>query len=564
MSGTYRKMNLNFRNPIEFIVIIILLLYSMVVTNAYFLNFFDLNMSVFNITFILVIEFVLFISLSNIKFAFEANSTIYCLGIFSIVFIYSFSHSPDFMPVSFSVDAVHHYVLMDYFYDHESLPDLSYSYYMQEMVQYPYGPSLFTVYFSKIFGIELVKVMQILVFAAAGLLAVLVYLIGGELLHEYDIPAKSKDIISIAGPFMLFSIPKYFIGQYLESFYYSMVFGSVLVLGTLLAFQKIERKEYAWINLYFILSLGIIFTYPLFIIIPVFAAAIWLFFKSNNRKLLGNKLIFTYLILLSGVFILYSLERINIGKAILLNEGYTLVPDISNFNPIFIILVISGIILYGIENEEEGVKRIAIIYIVILFLEPYFFLFINKFGLIAKYFAYKTMYLQVLIMSPFICIPIAYLIKHIDNYNFINKKRFSDICLFGTLFIITLFSLYTLAAYQVNSQPILTINDIKLSKYTANYRFENNMADGNITIIAPNLASYWIGNGFLHMEKEYAIQKFLTNKKMGTIEEWMNNTKSSYLLTRIEYININYFKNNVNFKFLIEHREGNTVLLKKT
>ena len=376
-----RKTILNFRNPIELLIIVFLILYSFVVINGYFLNYFNFHLNVINITFVLTIEIILFILFFEIKLTSYRKSIIYCLVIFAIVFIYSLHNSPAFLPISYSVDAVHHYVLMDYLYIHESLPNLNNSYYMQEMVQYPYGPSLFTVYISKIFRIELVETMQILAFVVAGLLAVLAYLVSKELLIEYDLPTGYEEILSLVSPFMLFSVPIYFFGQYLnDSFYYSMIFGELLVIGTLFTLLKIEtsghskNNEKTWLNFYFILCLGIIYTYSLFLIIPLLAAAIWLSFNSNIRKLLNFKHIFIYTVLLAGLFIIYSLERFNIGKAILQNEGSAVVPYISNFNPLFIILVISGIFLYGIENEDR-IKRIAFIYVVVLFIETYVFLF---------------------------------------------------------------------------------------------------------------------------------------------------------------------------------------------
>ncbi|PWB51248.1 MAG: hypothetical protein C3F06_10540 [Candidatus Methanoperedenaceae archaeon] len=331
------KTILNFKNPIELLIIIILVLYSLVVINGYFLDYFHFHLNVINITFVMAVEIILFILFFKIKLTSYRKSIIYCLIIFAIVFIYSLYFSPAFLPISYSVDAVHHYVLMDYLYNHESLPNLNNSYYMQEMVHYPYGPSLFTVYISKIFGIELVETMQILVFAAAGLLAVLVYLIAKELLNEYNLPTGYEEILSLASPFMLFSVPTYFFGQYLnDNFYYSMIFGELLVIGTLFTLLKIENKEKAWINFYFILCFGIIFTYTLFLII-------------------------------------------------------------------------------------------------------------NIYGLIAKYFAYKIFFLQVLLSSSFIAIPIAHIIKHMDNHDFKYKKIFSEITLFGSLLIIIFISTYTLA-----------------------------------------------------------------------------------------------------------------------
>ena len=105
------KTILYFKNPIELLIIIILVLYSLVVINGYFLDCFNFHLNVINITFVLAIEIILFILVFEIKLLSYRKSIIYCLIIFAIVFIYSLYFSPAFLPISYSVDAVHHYVL---------------------------------------------------------------------------------------------------------------------------------------------------------------------------------------------------------------------------------------------------------------------------------------------------------------------------------------------------------------------------------------------------------------------------------------------------------------------
>jgi len=107
-----QKTILDFKNPIELLIIIVLILYSLVVINGYFLNSFNFHLNVINITFVLAIEIIPFILFFEIKINSYRQSMIYCLVIFAIVFIYSFHNSPAFLPISYSVDAVHHYVLM--------------------------------------------------------------------------------------------------------------------------------------------------------------------------------------------------------------------------------------------------------------------------------------------------------------------------------------------------------------------------------------------------------------------------------------------------------------------
>jgi hypothetical protein len=141
------KKAFSFRNPVELLIILSLLFFSLFVFNGYLLNIFNLPLNIANSTLLLIID-VIILALNSKKvkifLALDLKLTVFCVVVFLIVIFYSAYHSPDYLPLSGSSDAVHNYVLIEYLYNHESLPNLNQSYYMGEMVYYPFGPSLVT------------------------------------------------------------------------------------------------------------------------------------------------------------------------------------------------------------------------------------------------------------------------------------------------------------------------------------------------------------------------------------------------------------------------------------
>jgi hypothetical protein len=547
---------ISFNNPVELLIIILLILFSLFVLNGYLLDALNLRLKMLNITLLLVVETLPFLAIfKNVRVFFDIKSFMVCAGLFSAIVLFSIHFST--MPVSGSVDAVHHYVLIDYLYNHESLPTWDYMYYMGEMVQYPFGASLVTAQVSRILDVVSVRIMQPLAGVVAGLIGVLVYLIALEFLEGYGTSSDFKWIMALVSPFLLLFIPDYFLGQYFASFFYSMMFGELLVLGTLLALMKIEKGEVYWIYIFFILNIGIIFTYTLFIVTPLLAAGIWLLVNKEPRKYLDFKQCFFFFLLLVGLFAIYSYERFDVGKSILQHEGAALVPSTSNLNVIFIILVSAGIILYIIENYRAA-RGAVVVYTLTVFLEILLFVFLNHYGLIAKYFAYKMFYLQTFLLSLFASIPLTRLVKHLDN---ISKKRHLTILCYGSIPIILsiIVLIYMTLMPQVNIRPVITMDDLKISQCAATYRFEGNLTDDNITIIAPKIKAYWIANGFLHMDKNYAINEYLL--KEHNLNEWLNNKNSSYLIISRTKLLPDFIKTH---HLIVRNREGNVLFLQKT
>jgi hypothetical protein len=154
--------------------------------------------------------------------------------------------------------------------------------------------------------------------------------------------------------------------------------------------------------------------------------------------------------------------------------------------------------------------------------------------------------------------------------NLRNKKWLSLFIVYGITLVIIFISLSNLVAYTVNTKPILTMEDIKISQYIEKYSFEYNLTDYNITVIAPNIKAYWISSAFLHMNRDYAVNEYLL-KKDHIFIDWLNNKNSSYLVAALTDItcesvaekNVTTWLERKEGNIELVHKEGNMVFLKK-
>jgi hypothetical protein len=332
-----------------------------------------------------------------------------------------------------------------------------------------------------------------------------------------------------------------------------MIFGELLVLLSLLALMKSEAGNNSWMMFFMVFNIGIIYTYTLFIVIPVLAFILFVFLNKNKIPLISDKKILISGFIVFFLFIVFSIQRLSVGIQILQHSGSTVEFGISNFNILFIILVVSGCILF-LKKTSVNLKSTFSIYLFVIFLEYFAFIFLNHFGIIALYFANKLFYILILVVSVITTIPVIFVIRHIQNI------QYQRLAAFGLVSLIGLFSVYSLLTYPVASQPLVTNDDVIFTKNVETYLYNNNISYNNLSIISGTFKGYFFAL-LLHMDKDFAVKNYLL--KPTAFNDWLGNQNSSYGIG--EMINASYPE-----KFLISNvtleivvREGQRVLLKK-
>jgi hypothetical protein len=409
---------------------------------------------------------------------------------------------------------------------HERLPLLTSG--LGEMVQYPFGPSLFTSVMAKIFSLPLMTMTGILAAVISALIVLIVFLLGRKLLEKYTAEKNLADAGALVSAFMVFSVPSYFLDQYCGNFYYSMMFGEVLVLITLLALMNAQNGSRVWMVIFVLTTMGIIYTYTLFIIIPVSALVLFTFLNPDLARVLSDRIVLFSGVLVASLFLLFTFERITIGSHILQHEGLTVELDIMNFNIVFIFLVIFGVIL-GLKYVPGYLRSALFVFYIVIIAEYFAFIFLNHFGLIAVYYANKILYLLVLVFSVSTCLPVVCIIRHI------HKEPLRTAATISLIGLIGFFSLFVALTFPLASKPVVTNEDVVFAQKSEAYLQENNISYQNLSITAGELKGYWLGL-LLHMDKSYAQKHFLDNAT--PFNDWLKDPDARYVAG--EMVNASY------------------------
>jgi hypothetical protein len=541
-----------FSNILECGIVFLCILYSLMCLDAYFLDAIHLKLSLSNLSLLLGVELLLLGSVvyKKIHLVTEIKTAFYGIFVMLISFLISLNISPSLLPTSWSSDYPNHYILIDFLSRNEQLPLLTSG--LGEMVQYPFGPSLFTSVVAKIFALSLMTAAGVIAATISALISVTVYLLAQELLKKYSLKNNLTDAGALVSAFMVFSVPVYFLDQYCGNFYYSMMFGELLVLISLLALMKVETGDTSWIFIFLLAAMGIIFTYTLFFIIPAVALLFFAFLNPDKIRVLLDRFTIISALLVAILFLLFSYERMSIGRHILQNEGLTVELNLMNFNIIFVILVISGIILC-IKIIPAYLKSALFVYYLVIIAEYFTFLFLDHFGIIAVYFANKIFYLLILVLAVSAGIPVIFTIRQIEKDHL---RTIALICIIG---LIGFFSLFVALTYPVRTIPVVTSEDAIFSQKAEEYLNQNAIPYENLSITTGPLKAYWF-RLLLHMDKNYA-QQFLD--KPTSFNSWLKNEDARYVAG--EMVNNSYpeFFEMGGVRLQIVVREGQKVLLKK-
>ncbi|OPX65203.1 MULTISPECIES: hypothetical protein [unclassified Methanoregula] len=542
-----------FTSLMEFSIVLFCVAYSLFCVNAYLLNAVSLRLSVFSLSILLIAELALLGRAARSKIIIQRGyrTTAWAILVFLLSLGISLNKSPSLLPISWSADYPNHYILIDFLSTHEQLPLLTSG--LGEMVQYPFGPSLFTAVSAKMTGLSLMTMTGVLAAFIAAILAVMVYLLARKFLDWYETRSAMADAAAMVSAFMVFSVPSYYIGQYCGDFYYSMMFGELLVLLTLLALMHVEAGERLWLYVFIIATAGIIFTYTLFIVIPVCALIFFTILNPEKIRQVFDRFNLAAALFTAVFFVLFTFERMSIGTHILQYEGVALEPDLLRFNLIFIGLIVCGTIL-SLKCIRGFTKNAISVYCGIVIAECLGFFLLSQYGIIAAYYAKKTLYLLVLLLPVVASLPVLYAVRRGVG------EKHRSIALYGIIGLIGIFSLYTALTFPVQEKPVVTPEDAIFAQKAETYLRNNNIPYQNLSITTGELKGYWFGL-LLHMDKNYVSQRFLANAT--PFSEWLLDPDARYVAG--EMVNATYpeFFEMKGIRLQIVVRQGQKVLIRK-
>jgi hypothetical protein len=542
-----------FSSILEFCIVFLGIVYSLFCFNAWLLDAGQLKLSVVNLIFLLGVELLLLGSVAYKKIQVIAGikTCLYGILVFILSFLISLNVSPALLPISWSSDYPHHYILIEFLSTHEQLPQLTSG--LGEMVQYPFGASLFTSVAAKIIPLSLMTMMGFLAAVVSALIALIIYMLGRKLLEQYTDEKNLTDMVALVSAFMVFSVPVYFLDQYCVNFYYSMIFGELLVLLTLLALMNAESGSRPWMYVFILATIGIIFTYTLFIVIPASALVLYAILNPEKTRVLADRIFIVSGLLVMTIFLLFSYERLGIGTHILQYEGLTVEPNIMNFPLLFIILVISGIIL-GLKFVPGYLRSALFVYYIVMIAEFFAFIVLDHYGLVAIYYANKIFYLLVLALSVSASFPVYYVIRYIGKEQY---RTAAAVCIIALIGIFSLFIALPFS-FPASGKPIVTNEHVIFTQKAEVYLRDNNIPYENLSIHPANLNGYWL-RLLLHMDKDYA-QKQISNPIL--FSDWLKSQDARYVVCEMDKSYPEFFEiQGVRIQIVV--REGQLVLVRK-
>lgn len=252
---------------------------------------------------------------------------------------------PSLLPLGLSVDAVHHYQLVQWIAEQRSLPATDEEAQMRlgEMTNYPPGLTLLVVAASDALGIPPLRVMYPLVAALGALTAAMVALLAAAVAGRRTALGAAAGIVAVL---LLLGHRTYALEAYIDHSYYTMVLGVLLVLlaaGWLILEPGLTAAGALQLGLVLAALLAV---YPLWWPIPAALAAGVLLLRpstSARRPVIPS----SFLVFVpSIVFGLVDVPaRLGVGQSVLAHEGLVAPPTPHSLLPLLLGLLCAPLAL---------------------------------------------------------------------------------------------------------------------------------------------------------------------------------------------------------------------------
>jgi hypothetical protein len=243
---------------------------------------------------------------------------------------------PSLLPLGLSVDAVHHYQLVNWIAEHGAFPPLDGAArgLMGEMVAYPPGLALVVIATAALTSRPPIDVLYPTVALLGGLSAALVTLLA---VGSAARPSWRALPLALVGLLLLLAHRVYTLEAYTDQSYYAMVLGVVLLLlagGWLIVEPRLTRAGAAQLGLALAALVGV---YPLWVAIPGALALLVLGLAAGRWR---HKLLLGVLALgpAAGLALLDLPARLDVGQIVLAHQGLVALPSLPNLIPVLLAL----------------------------------------------------------------------------------------------------------------------------------------------------------------------------------------------------------------------------------
>lgn len=517
-----------------------------------------LNFQRLSVIIALVIIFLLMYDYKS-KLNFNKKEIIQCT--FVIIAFFFIGIMPvlfSFYPINHSVDFVHHYSLLNYIYEHQTLVKQAEGN-LGEMYRYPFGIDLIQAYLSWLTGIDTLRMGHIFLTLIFSLTSLSFF----GLLEKIFIKKVNGNIVAFCSPFLLLVLKDYSLLEYWGHYHSSQMFGTLIILTSMLILSEIENNKLLEMSL-ILGSITLMLTFPLWIAILNFFVMLFYILRKIPKK--KKILCVVYFIVPQiAIFIVYYLQGyVSSSIGISSNNGGTTLPSIASFGGyIYVILFIIGIAVFlkTLIKKEIAITSVEMIFglaftgIVIQFISLKVLI---KVGFGSEYMVTKIFFLVKYFYVAIIAFAILEMSKHIRISRF-NKRfqYFMTSCLFLIGLCISLLFLLP----KTNS--LINQGEYKLASQVKNDNIRNNM------MLYPYpespVTSYLIYTGIWKEDRflNSMSYNYLFNNNIPNIMEWINGSgNEEYAL--IGNVKMQLVKSNLLKYVKIINSYGNSVIVKRT
>ena len=424
---------------------------------------------------------------------------------------------PHLFPISASVDAVHHYQLIDYIYEHRGLVhDPAAGLNLGEMTVYPFGATLVTAFLAWATGAPPIALMHPVVSACLGFTALLVYALSSELLRgdALRVPA------SLVAALLLFVPYEYSVGQFVANYYLTQMFGQVWLLALLFWLVRLDATRRRF---YLVPMLGagsaLALSYPTWL--PSFtltlAAMLWLRRDDAIRRRLTDGVLF--LVPIGILLVLFLKDRWQGGLGIIRHEGATELPSIHGVGVLFAVLTLAGLALSLRHRRFAAPLVLLSIYVAQMAL-TYALACLH---ITSYYSAHKMWYQLVLLAAPFAGLTLARAPHILGGAGFAERRK--------PLLAIALLAVLIPSLDKAVSNGRPRVPPLGPELYEAAVWARDHLSEQKLAhVTGSHLAPYWIQIGILKGPRSRSETSRLLSTPVGYVDWYWDHQQPDYAI----------------------------------
>ena len=446
----------------------------------------------------------------------------------------------DLMPTSFSVDAPHQHLLVNYIYQTESFPDdIGYLYIYDD---YPIAASAWAAFSARVLGVLPARTMFPLVALLVAAQVMVVYGVSVELLPR----RPSSHAIATLAALAVFLPYRYTLGAFTDSFFSNMIVGNLLVLLTMWVITVREKLHPAFtFGVALLLVFGCLNSYPAwlpFVLVPALASILLDRRMTMRQRLATASLMAGMAALLTIVAVLDQWDFITWFAPV---RDRRLLPGWESLGGLFLLPVFGGIWIVVRKWKQMLGFALFLALDLALVAALYAVALLDK---LALYIPDKTFYFNVFVLAVLIALSLNWLwerlvqavTKRLLKGSMPSQAETSssgssvassshalgsrNSLIVGVAMLAICLSAITLLNRQYPAQSRYPIT---LDEYRIGYQLAEETPDAQMAfLVRNNITFYWIYGSLLNRTHDLEAQRKLWQAEMPSYDDWIQDSAS--------------------------------------